>query len=273
MRPRRIALLFHEQDTRVRPETTGVAGLIPTWEADGHTVIPLYGTGVFEPADLVLVHVDLSVVPEAYLDFAARYPVALNGRVRDIRKSTFSPGLLRAGDPWKGPVIVKSDRNYGGHPEALRGVARMDGQGLLPSFGSPLDYEIYDSLGEVPPDRFESPDLVVQAFLPEMEDGRFFVRSYAFLGDRHTTQRAGADEPIVKGQTVTSTEPAEPHPDIVALRHRLGFDYGKFDYVVRDGAAVILDINKTPGAIYRASPRILENRRIRAQGLYGFFRD
>jgi hypothetical protein len=33
-----------------------------------------------------------------------------------------------------------------------------------------------------------------------------------------------------------------------AERARLGFDYGKFDFVVVDGEAVLLDANRTPSA-------------------------
>lgn len=273
MKPKRIAIMVHEADARTGLGAPGVADLIPFWVEDGHTVIPLLGTETFVKADLILVHVDLSVVPEKYVEFAARYPIALNARVRDIRKSTFSRGLLRPGDPWTGPVIVKSDRNYGGFPEAERGIPRLDGRGLRPHFNNSLEYEVYNRLGDVPSDRFGSPDLVVQAFMPEMEEGRYYVRTYSFLGDRDTTQRAGSDHPIVKGHTATSFEPAMPHPDIVALRHRMGFDYGKFDYVEQGGKAIILDVNKTPGSIYRASPRILEARRIRAKGLYAYFKD
>jgi hypothetical protein len=39
-----------------------------------------------------------------------------------------------------------------------------------------------------------------------------------------------------------------PVPDFLrAERERLGFDYGKFDFVIHDGQAVLLDANKTPG--------------------------
>ena len=31
-----------------------------------------------------------------------------------------------------------------------------------------------------------------------------------------------------------------------AWRARLGFDYGKFDFVVRDGEPVLFDVNRTP---------------------------
>ncbi len=269
---RRIALLFHEADGPRSVASYGVAGLAEVWKEQGHEVVQLFGTGRRVEADLVFVHVDLSVVPEAYLAFAADYPVAVNGRVRDIRKSTFSEFLLQADDPWDGPVIVKSDRNYGGVPEARLGVARLDGSGLAPAFASPLHYQVFPNRAAVPDEAFGQPDLVVQRFLPELEDGHFHVRSYQFLGDRSGCVRTASDQPIVKNETAVARYPARVHPDVVALRERLGFDYGKFDYVEREGRAIVLDLNKTVGAGRAPGPLLLAARRHRAEGLYAFFR-
>lgn len=242
------------------------------WELDGHEVLPMFGTQEFVPADLVIVHVDLSVVPEDYLAFAGRYPVALNGKVRDIRKSTFSSHLLRRGDSWRGPVIVKSERNYAGHPEVVRGVPRLDGGGLRPVFPSTLDYKVFDRIQEVPDEDFDSPELVVQRFLPEMEDGLFHVRMYQFLGDRASCTRVGAKDPIAKSGNKVFSESVAPHPDIIALRGRLNFDYGKFDYVIHDGEAILLDLNKTTGTAPQTTPQIEAIRHNMAQGLYAYFK-
>lgn len=270
---RRIALLFHaDQDPRTLG-TYGVAGLAEVWRSHGHEVLHLFGTDRRPEADLVFVHVDLSVVPDEYLQFAVTYPVAVNGRVKDIRKSAFSEHLLGPGDDWAGPVIVKSDRNYGGLPEARLGLSRLDSDHVSPAFASPLHYRVLDSLSEVPRDCFASPDYVVQKFLPEMEDGLFHVRSFQFLGDYAACVRTASDHPIVKNETAVARMPVPPHPDVVALRERLGFDYGKFDYVVRDGEALVLDLNKTTGQGRSAGPLLLEARRRRAEGLYAYFRD
>ena len=270
---RRIALLFHEADTPESLDDYAVTGLAEVWREEGHEVSVLFGPGGRPEADLVFVHVDLSVVPDAYLDFAARFPVAVNGRVRDIRKSAFSPHLLGADDAWDGPVIVKSDRNFGGLPEARRGILRQDGRGLAPPIANPLDYPVYGSLREVPREVVECQDLVVQKFLPEMEDGLFFIRTYQFLGDRSTCIRIGARHPIVKNETKVFRTAARPHPDVLALRARLGFDYGKFDYVERDGGALVLDLNKTTGSARNLTPEMREARRIRAGGLHSFFQE
>jgi hypothetical protein len=39
----------------------------------------------------------------------------------------------------------------------------------------------------------------------------------------------------------------DPDPAIVSIREELGADFGKFDYVMHDGRAVLIDANKTPG--------------------------
>jgi hypothetical protein len=35
--------------------------------------------------------------------------------------------------------------------------------------------------------------------------------------------------------------------DLRETRRRLGFDYGKWDFVLHEGRAVLIDANKTPG--------------------------
>ncbi len=249
-----------------------ITQLASHWRRDGHDVFPVFGCQEFVAADLVLLHVDLSVVPDDYLAIAGRYPIALNGRVRDIRKSTFSTHLVHRGDDWQGPVIVKSERNFAGHPEALRGLPRLDAKGLEPLFRSPLDYRVYDRIQEVPDGAFASPDLVVQRFLPEMEDGRFHVRMYQFLGDQATCTRVGANVPIVKSETKVFSESVAVHPRIIELRRRLKFDYGKFDYVLHHGEPILLDLNKTTGTAPQITPQIEAIRRITAQGLYSYFK-
>jgi len=45
-------------------------------------------------------------------------------------------------------------------------------------------------------------------------------------------------------------------PDIVAHRLRLNFDYGKLDYVIHHGEAILLDLNKTTGTAPQSTPQI-----------------
>jgi hypothetical protein len=116
---KRFAVLCHERERGLDPARYLVHHFEEFWREDGHDVAYLFGTERFVPADIVLVHVDVSVVPESYLEFAARYPIVLNGRVRDIRKTTTSRYLLRPGDDWRGPVIVKTDLNHAGNRERV----------------------------------------------------------------------------------------------------------------------------------------------------------
>lgn len=274
---RTIAILFHENDRPDRIERFAVAFLAEFWRQDGNEVVPLFGTRRFVPADLLLLHVDLSVVPRGYLTFAERYPIALNRRATDIRKSQVSANLVRPDDGYGGPVIVKSDRNYAGVPEGhLVGPAWLRRIGLRPralgrSFRTSLDYRIHASASEVPRRDFGRGDRVVEKFLPEREGDRYFVRNYQFLGDRNTCMRLGAANPIVNDETMDSIEPVEPHPEILRAREQFGFDYGKFDYVVHEGRAVLLDANKTTGASRVTTPQLVALRRHQADGIYSYF--
>jgi hypothetical protein len=273
---RRIALLFHESDRDRDLSAYAVSRLIPVWREDGHEVVAVFGAQDFVPADLAFVHVDLSEVPEEYLALAARYPASVNGRIRSIRKSAYSPHLLREGDRWEGPVIVKSDRNYGGSPEAQRRIPRLDGQGVHPPFASPFHYPVLPGLGAVPKAVFGSSDFIVQRFLPELEEGLFHVRTYAFLGDWEECQRLASDQPIVKAETKVASAPAPVHPGIRALRRELGFDYGKIDYLLHGEELVVLDLNKTTGSrgsARPANPYRAATRAAKARGLYGLFTD
>lgn len=272
---RDIAVLFHESD-REHADFYAVSRLIPVWEEDGHRVTRLFGTRDFVPADLAFVHVDLSDVPEAYLDFAGRYPAAVNGRVRSIRKRIYSPYLLEQGDAWTGPVIVKSDRNFGGFPESLRQIPRLDGLGTRAYFNSPLDYRVFDRLEDVPEAFFRSPDFIVQRFLPEVEDGLFHVHTYSFLGDWGDCLRLASEQPVVKAETKVASGPARVDPRVEALRRELGFDYGKVDYLYHQGELVVLDFNKTTGSRgvgRQSNPHMAGTRLARARGLYSFFPD
>lgn len=289
MSNRRIAILMHEEDDEERLQYYLVTRMAEYWREEGHEVVFLFGTDRVVPADLLFVHVDLSVVPDRYRDFADRYPVAVNDRVKDIRKSTFSPGLLQPGDTWDGPVIVKSDKNYAGLPERDRGgilanlqqklfaaIDRLDLEMIAPSLQTPLDYPFYDHLEEVPWPYFYNPALVVQKFRPEKEEGLYCIRIMEFLGDRITCMRLKGSHPIIKGGTTEVVEhDVDPHPEIVSMRDRFQFDYGKFDYVVTDGEAILLDVNKTVGYTpsFRDNPEMRKRRRYRAEGLYSFFEE
>lgn len=284
-----IAILFHESDRASDISRYAVSALADTWRRDGHTITNLFGIRKFIPADLILVHVDLSVVPDEYITFAEQYPIVLNSRAKDIRKSTFSPYLLRQDDPYAGPVIIKSDMNYAGIPDAARlwkyplfgssaGYYAAKALKILrhvftsDTFRLPADYLVVESLRKVPEKWFKRNDIVIQRFCPECEGGLYHTRFYNFLGDHNDCRRLSSPDPVVNACSAVGSEPVEVHPEIEKIRRDLKFDYGKFDYVMHEGAPILLDINKTTGASKRITPELQAMRRHRAEGLYGYFR-
>lgn len=289
MKKRRIAILMYQTDNINTVQRYLINQFVQLWREDGHDVFYLFGINRFVPADLIIVHIDLTEVPESYLDFASQYPVAVNGKISNIKKSTFSQNLLRPNDSWDGQVIIKTDRNAAGVPERWRGgylkkiqnkllsvfdIDHSDLHLFSPRIKSQYDYPIYEHISKVPRHYFYHPGLIVQKFIPERENDYYCLRYMSFLGDRITCSRLKGKFPIVTGGTAEVVEhPIEPHPKIIEMRKKLHFDYGKFDYVVVDGEAILLDANKTVGS----SPNLVDNREMiqrrkyRAEGLYSYF--
>jgi hypothetical protein len=283
---KRIAVLFHDRDRDTPLSGYIVDHLARFWREDGHEVVYLFGTKSRVPADLVLVHVDLSVVPRKYLAFASRYPIAINGRLRDIRKSVVSTNLVGARDTWKGPVIVKTDLNYGGRPERLRRQrwrekhpriwqAARRATTWLTGRKEPAeltDYLIFERVNDVPAGLFMRPDVVVERFLPERENDLFHLRMCQVLGEHLICTRIASRQPVIKAGMSVSSVPVEPHPEVQKWRKRFNLDFGKLDYLVHDGHPVLIDVNKTIGAsLHVADAPLEEMRRRLAGGLYSYF--
>ena len=67
----------------------------------------------------MIVHVNMSV-PVACRGLGSRFPMELNSVVYGISANRSSVAiLLKPGDPWNGPVIVKSDLNFGGETDRV----------------------------------------------------------------------------------------------------------------------------------------------------------
>jgi len=123
----------------------------------------------------------------------------------------------------------------------------------------------------VPKSYFSDPNLVVEKFLPEREGNLYFTCSYHFFGSRTTTVGLGSRMPIVLGHNKCVMQDIDPHPEVVDFRTSFCIDYGKIDYVVRDGHAIILDVNKTTGeGGVSTDPAVLEMRRRCALGIYDY---
>lgn len=259
--PLRVAILLHERQRRIVRRGYRIWALQKAWEEQGIRVDRVWGPRARIDADVLIPHIDLTVMPREYEALLDAHPRVVNRLVRDTSKRRISRNLVCEGGGWNGPVIVKTDRNHGGLPEAdarsrLHGALarvepRLRGLGRA-SHLDPYRYPVFGSAREVPAEVFRNPHLVVERFLPEREGDRCSVRYYSFFGDRHVCLRRSGRGPVVRFDWSIAEE--VPVPDeIVAERRRLGFDYGKFDFVLHDGAPVLLDANPTP-----ALPRRLD---------------
>ena len=223
--------------------------MLGAWRGSGHRVTVVRGLDRNVRGDVAIQHVDCSVVPPDYAELAAGFPVVVNGLPRDIRKRTISRQLVRPGDGWTGPVIIKSDLNFGGIPENMHNQAAAAHQRPLPHREAPTfnDYPILRSAADVPESSWSRPHCVVERFVPERDERGFWLRTWVFFGDRERCNRHCSRSPIVKAGNAFYREPAAVPDEIREERRRLGFDYGKFDFVVVGNHPILIDANRTPG--------------------------
>jgi len=245
------------------------------WAEAGHTVTSVAGLEGWPDADIALLHVDLSVIPAAYMEASRRYAVVLNGAVPDIRKRTVSRYLVQPDDDWNGPVIIKTDLNCGGLPEMrLQQIEATQRQGKTANgpFGAAAyevhRYPVLDSPREVPPHIWSDPALVVEKFLPERDERGYWMRVWTFFGDRERCTRYLGPHPVVKGGDILASEDVPVPDELRAERRRLGFDFGKFDFAIHDGKPVLFDPNRTPGDLpANAAPQLRHSNANLALGL------
>lgn len=273
MRPEgaRIAVIAHRDD-RFWNQPRLIRLLIPRWEAMGLRVTVVTDPASPCEADVAVLHVSLSVIPDDYRPLVARCPRVVNGGVLDIRRRAFSRLLVDRDGPFTGPVLVKTDWNAGGLRE-LRGRvlgSRFGGwaRGVGPTRRPwgwlarlaatrswrkrsvlPMDaYPIFERHKAVPEGVWENPNLVVERFVAERDGPRYVCRHWLFFGSREITRRTVSLQPIVKFHgTMERTDLPVPE-ELRRTREKLGFDYGKFDYGIVDGEVVLYDVNRTPGA-------------------------
>lgn len=269
MRPIKIAILLHAEDHAFENTSYLLCMMMETWKARGHTLMPVRGADRFVEADVLIPHIDLTVMPDDYRALLDQYPIVVNRRIADISKSKISQNIVGKCDKYDGPVIVKTDGNYGGLYDARFNRKKR----LPPSFpqravsklakvlgGSNSDtarwkhvesldpgaYPVYSSLREVPGAIFKNKNLVVEKFLPERDSELYCLRYYYFFGDREVNILLKSREKVVKGSNSHFCEEVPVPPEIRTIRRTMGFDYGKFDYVIREGRVVLFDTNTTP---------------------------
>lgn len=253
----KIVVITHEYDRLLRkplfrPARSGymIHAVLRELERLGHQCIVARGLARRPGGDMAIVHVNATVTPAEYLDYAATFPVSVNLAMVDISKRHISQALVTPGDGWEGPVILKSTLNHGGYPERrLNARARL--RGRRPPFpGATLvrNYTVFDRANEISPAVFANPNLVVERFMPEVTEDGHALRHWIFAGDYDYCVRCVSKEKLVKGSGVFRSEACTVPDDLRRRRHELGCDYGKFDFVVHDGRSYLLDANKTPGS-------------------------
>ncbi len=260
----RIVILMHEDQSR-ESGLSLIHALREVWQKQELQISYLYGTKEHPEADLLIPHINLTRTPPEYVEHIRSYPHVVNRNVVDISKRRISTNLLSENETCEGPVIVKTDNNYGGrleyrlarrqHPFRAR-IWRRAVPIAEYAFGRRMawrsvlrKYPIYKSLTEVPSGVFRNPALVVERFLPEKEGSHYFMRHYLFMGDHTRSVRVSGSTPFLKRSKCILVDEKLPVPDqVVSLRNQLGLDYGKIDYVIHDSQVVILDVNRTPGA-------------------------
>ena len=278
----RIAVVTHPLDprpsfgifsgSRLTPPHSQFDVVVDCLKASGHRVFHTDPTRRFRRAEAAILHVNATVVPDDCLALARRYPVCLNVSVRSIEKRIVSRNILGRRSGWRGQVMVKSNANYGGLIEvrhnksaAERGrPAAFPGARLLP------EYQVFDSIGQVPVDVWDGPDLVVEAYRPEQRDGLNVLRVWNFLGPYERASWYRSSEIVVKGRNVVDHGPSEIPDFLRAERVRLGFDYGKFDFAITADGPVLYDANRTPAFLSSRPDLMLAEAPGMAEGFLAF---
>ncbi len=199
--------------------------------------------------DVAVLHVDASVVSDEYLALAAHYPAAINFGTGDITKRRVSRQLLAPDEPWEGPVILKANLNCGGMAEVVHNRRARNAGLPVPHAGiKPVEhYQVLDDVSKVPDEIWGDKALVVERLMPERDDDGFAFRTWVFMGSHERCTRFVTPKLIGKAADALRFEPIEVPKELRAERERLGFDFGKFDWVMHDGAPILLDANRTPG--------------------------
>ncbi len=265
-----LAILTHALDDFWRRQYL-VKQMIPRWEAMGVCVVVVTDPDAFVPADAGLLHVDLSVVPDACRRLVERYPIVINGNVLDIRKRQVSRHLVERDGPDPGMVIVKTDCNYGGVHDFRRQILESPAAVALRRVHLDRrlhralswieekrswrrrrllrtdDYRVFSDRHQVPSGVWRNSNLVVERFRSEREGDYYCCRHWLFFGRREVSRRTLSLRPIVKASDRLEQLPVSVPTELRAIRERLGFEYGKFDYGVVDGELILYDANRTPG--------------------------
>lgn len=268
----KIALLWHPRHWRFMRKKYLLWQHVELWERDGMDI------GHFRSArraaawaDLVIVHMDVSVIHPKYIDALANHPCVLNRGVLDIRKSSTSECTLQRDSTWTGPVIVKSNLNREGRPERMKGIAA----GFKGSWWSRKEsqYLEFSSLRAVPTWAWKGNSWVVERQELQRTGSGYATASATFFGNEISAVTLHAPSTVVKGANSTRTERMKQVPEeILHKRKELLLDYGKIDFTTNERGIHVFDVNKTIGHIQFHHPETaganrLTEERLRKRGM------
>jgi hypothetical protein len=264
----RIAVISHKFD-KFDKRSYLLAGILKEAEQAGLVAEVTRGPRHFLEADLAILHVDATVIDPEYMALARRYRRTINLSIGNIAKSRISGAALRREEGWSGPVIVKTELNGRGAPEFYHNqVAALRGKPAPhPEVTGLRDYIVFDRAADVPDAVWQDRSLAVEKFLPERDPHGFALRTWVFMGKRETCSRCVSAAPIVKGAGIISRELVAVPGELRQTRTRLGFDYGKFDFVVHEGKPVLFDANMTPTVPENLSDELRQSAKELAKGL------
>ena len=251
-----IAIITNEFTSGIENSRYLLSRLVKRWKDQGLEIHSSAGCH-YNPADLAFMHVDTTVVADQYLELGQRYPVTINGHVKDILKTSISKYLLKENDPYPGSVIVKTNANYGGVNEFIIATSSGKTTWYDPDIERPwrkreimdsLNYPVFNQLSDVPPGVWKNDRLVVEKFLPErLRNGDYRCRTYVFFGEQEFAAWLCSPKPVIKSTVATSMGVLDEIPQAIReIRKASGFNYGKFDYTEVDGEVFVYDMNKTP---------------------------
>jgi hypothetical protein len=256
-----IAIVLHEKDFLFAEGKNHLSLICAHWKKKGYPVRVQRGIQEAVPEDILFPHVDLTVLPKAYRDFFSRHPRVINRGITDISKRAISRQRLRHGSGYVGPVIVKTNANSGGGADEKKLNARgrrwkrwrNELAKRFPKVSwwwlremNSNQYPVFPALADVPFGAFCNPHLIVEKFLPERDGDLYCARSHSFLGSAHYDNLLKSPYPIAKGSQLCRRQEIPAHPEVLDYRRSIGMTYGKIDYTIIDGHAVILDVNTTP---------------------------
>lgn len=249
----RILIICHPHD-RTLQDNYILHALIAPWRARGHAIEIQSGWAKRPAADLVIPHIDVTVLPTDAVAFLNSYPNVVNRRLTDISKRRVSANLLQRDDPWPGPVMVKTDANHAGIPDFVRRPAPPRWRRLLARDPQPLPpppaarYRIYGRLADVPPEVWRDRSLVVEKLITQREGDHYILQQWWLMGDAVVYRSQAGYAPVVAGPDIErrAAMPIEAPPELQALRARTGLDFGKVDFVRHDGGITVFDIATTP---------------------------